>query len=316
MAREAGRPGCATASLARAEELTATASRVRRWVVIEQPGPWGREALVESRLPHPVAHTVRSHARRAGVRVLLARRPGWRDGSATRRVYLARTDRARGWIEQLDVDDPRALLGLDLSALDSEGPPGVGAPGPAAVHLVCTNGRHDPCCADLGRPVVRALARAGTPDVWESSHVGGDRFAANVVSLPTGVYYGRVTPERAAGLLAELGEGRLDLDHYRGRSCWPPLVQAAEIFARRHLDERRLDALHVESARTGGNREHDHDRDRLTAVLRRDGGDRRAPTLIEVQVSRHRDEAERLTCADHGTSAPWRYRLEALTVRG
>ena len=41
---------CATLSRALAEPLYGTASRVRGWVLLEQPGPWGREAVLESRL--------------------------------------------------------------------------------------------------------------------------------------------------------------------------------------------------------------------------------------------------------------------------
>ncbi len=57
--------------------------------------------------------------------------------------------------------------------------------------LVCTHGRHDVCCAVRGRPVAAALAAAATGwDVWECSHVGGDRFAANVLLVPSGELFG------------------------------------------------------------------------------------------------------------------------------
>jgi len=270
--------------------------------VLEQPGAWGREALTESRLDPVVGHGLRSVARRAGVRVLLARLPRRAtSGETTRRAYLAHTAREHRWVEQLDLDDPADLLDLDLDALSSPEPPGVGAPGPAMVSLVCTNGRHDPCCADLGRPVVRALEAAGVPDVWESSHVGGDRFAANVVCLPHGVYFGRVEPDEAARLLADLGAGLLDLDRYRGRSFLPPLAQSAEVFARRRLDERRLDALRLRSSEAAD--------DELTVRFEHDGRD-----VVEVVVARERAEQVPLTC--HGAPGhPWRYVLRSLSVQ-
>jgi hypothetical protein len=230
---------CASVSVRRGEPLHATASRVRRWLVVEQPGPWGRDALLESRLDPVVARILRAHGRRHGVRILLARRPGWRGATDHRSVFLARTDPDGGWIERLDLDDG-ALVGLDLGVLGSSEPPGAGEPGPGALTLVCTNGRHDPCCADLGRPVIRSLADAGVADVWECSHIGGDRFAANVVTLPSGVYLGRVPADRAVTIVRELRAGVIDLDHYRGRSCYPTLVQAAELAARRELDERGI----------------------------------------------------------------------------
>ena len=296
---------CAAESRGREEPLHGTASRVRRWLVLEQPGPWGREALVESRLDPIVAQGLRSIGRRAGIRVLLARLPRRQTAApATRRAYLARSGADGGWLEELDLDDPRELLDLDLeAALASAAAPGAGRPGPAVVHLVCTNGRHDPCCADFGRPVVRALADAGVADVWESSHVGGDRFAANVVCLPHGVYFGRVDPDGAAALLRDLAAGLLDLDRYRGRSWLPPLAQSAEVFARRRLDERRLDALRLVSSEAVAGGE---------LAVRFDHVDH---GHVDVVVARQRADEVPLTC--HGQPGrPWAYVLRSLEVRG
>src|SRR3546814_393563 len=226
--------------------------------------------------------------------VLLTRRVG-ADRSAPRTVHLVRSDRDRRWIEQLVVADDGALAELDLSVLGSDTAPGVGEPGPEHLHLVCTNGRHDPCCADFGRPVVRALRAAGV-EVMESSHVGGDRFAANIVCLPTGVYFGRVPPEEAVRLLADHARGLIDLEHYRGRSAYPPLLQAAEIFARQHLDEPRLEALSFGATRTAG--------DEAVVELLHDDGRR-----IEVRLVRERTPAEALTCADLTEREPWHHRL-------
>jgi (2Fe-2S) ferredoxin len=295
---------CAAESLARTEPMVGTASRVQRWMVIEQPGSWGRDALVKSRLDRSVAAALDAEARRHRVRVLLARRtadrrPGEPPDQTVRRVFLAHSGVERWWVEQLDVPaaEPGRLLDIDLGALAFPDPPGVGGPGPPSLHLVCTNGRHDPCCADLGRPVMRALAAAGAPEVWESSHVGGDRFAANIVCLPEGVYYGRVEPEVAAALVAEHRAGRIDLDHYRGRSCLPPLVQAADLFARHHLGEVRLDGLTVLSTEAGP--------DGTVAVLvQQRGGD-----AVEVVVRREREPAAvQLTCHVHEQRRPWAFR--------
>jgi hypothetical protein len=293
---------CATESLARGEPLLGTASRVQRWMVVEQPGAWGVEALLESELDADVAAALDEDARRHRVRVLLARRAGDRSRNRDRRVFLAHAGPERQWLQQVDLpfDDPAALLGIDLSTTAFPDPPGIGEPGPPTLHLVCTNGRHDPCCADLGRPVVRALVAARAPDVWECSHIGGDRFAANLVSLPDGAYYGRVDPDGTPDLVADHRAGLIDLDHYRGRSCYPPLVQAAEAFARHHLDERRLDGMSVLSAEPAGD-------GTVVILLQQRGGD-----AVEVVVRRERAAAVQLTCHVHVEHQPWDYRLVAL----
>lgn len=291
---------CAAESLARSEPLIGTASRVQRWLVVEQPGSWGREALTESRMPDDVARPLAETAQRHRVRVLLARRPGDRRRDGDRQVYLAHTGAESRWIEQLSVPGDRleALLDLDLGRLAFPDAPGIGDPGPAGLALVCTNGRHDPCCADFGRPVVRALADAGLADVWESSHVGGDRFAANVVMLPEGVYYGRVSPEGASDLVAGHRRGRIDLTCYRGRSNLAPLVQAADLFARRYLDDDRVDGLSVLSTGAGPD-------GTVTALVeQRDGA------AVEVVIRRERvAEPAQLTCHVRQDSRPWVHRL-------
>lgn len=294
---------CAQESAAAGEALAGTASRVRRWLVVEQPGAWGHDALTRSRLDAGVGRALADAARAAGVRVLLARRPGWAPGGDTRRVFLAHTGSGSRWLRQVDLpmDDDAALLALDLRALARPEPLGVGEPGPPSLVLVCTNGRHDPCCADLGRPIVRKFVALGVPDAWECSHVGGDRFAGNLVFLPEGVYMGRVDEDVAPAVVSDLRRGLLDLGRYRGRSFHPPLVQVADAHARTELGERRLDGVTVVAAEASSH-------DEATVHVSQHGG----PTL-EVAVTRRPGEPAQLTCRAARPARPWRY--AARTVR-
>ena len=71
-----------------------------------------------------------------------------------------------------------------------------------------------------------------TGRLWECSHVGGDRFAGNVVALPSGLYLGRVEPDEASAVVELIESGRVPVHYLRGRSCFIPPVQAAQHFAR------------------------------------------------------------------------------------
>src|SRR3546814_19747206 len=133
--------------------MVGTASRVRRWLLIEQHGPWGRDALQESYLDAGIAARVAANAKEHGVRVLLTRRVG-ADRSAPRTVHLVRSDRDRRWIEQLVVADDGALAELDLSVLGSHTPPGVGEPGPEPLTLARPHGPPSPCAPALRPPAV------------------------------------------------------------------------------------------------------------------------------------------------------------------
>ena len=46
---------CSVRALTRGDSPVATAAPAQRWLLIEQPGPWGRDALAESRFDQAVA---------------------------------------------------------------------------------------------------------------------------------------------------------------------------------------------------------------------------------------------------------------------
>nr|WP_275940907.1 sucrase ferredoxin [Nocardioides zeae] len=119
------------------------------------------------------------------------------------------------------------------------------APYEGPLWLVCTNGRRDVCCAELGRPVAAALAERWPEATWETTHLGGHRFSATLLALPAGVALGRLDPVTALAACAELAEGRIPLDVARGRVGVPATVQAAELVLRRRLGVRGVDEVAV-----------------------------------------------------------------------
>ena len=235
---------CAAASLARAEPLLGTGSTVRAFLLVEHPGPWGVSVLRDSRMSEALRSGLAARSAATGVRVLLSRRHRRREAREGTRVFAAYADPERPWLESVVLDREEDVLDLDLEALGGGRSPGL-EPTARRLLCVCTHGRHDACCAERGRPVASALARVAPEDTWEVSHVGGDRFAANVVVLPDGLYYGRLDPDSAVRVAEATGRGLLDLDHLRGRSSLPTPVQAAEVYLRRELGELRIDAVRL-----------------------------------------------------------------------
>lgn len=236
---------CSRLSLAADETLRGTASTVRHWLLVEQPGAWGRDALLESDLSRGVAVPLAQRAAALGLRVVLIRRPGRVQVTDARSVYVVHTGPRDGWHKRLWLASPDELLDLDLGALMRDSTGGTDQP----LYLVCTHGRHDLCCAVAGIPLARQLARLG--DVWECSHIGGDRFAASLVCLPQGLYYGRVTPDIGLRILERHARGEILLTHLRGRSSYDFAAQAADIFIRQSRALHRIDDLTLESVSAG-----------------------------------------------------------------
>lgn len=217
---------CADAARTRADPPAGTAPPTRRWLLLEHPGPWRIDAVAGAGIDPAVLATL---TERAGsvTRILLVRRPGRIDRRAPRSWILAGldTDTVTGqWRSDIDLlDAADALIGADSLTIEHPDP----------VILVCTHGVHDVCCALRGRPVAAALASRWPELVWECSHIGGDRFAPNVVLLPDGFYYGNLDPDNAMSTVEAHLAGTVLTEQLRGMARFLPPVQAAAVAAYR-----------------------------------------------------------------------------------
>jgi hypothetical protein len=270
---------------------------VHNWVLLEHPGAWGPVALHQSGLPEHLATGLARLSRRHGFRVLLIRRPE-RPADASRRCFVAHSGRRSHWIEERTLAGAEELLDVDFRPLAEGRPMGFGPQRTAPLYLVCTNGRHDQCCANLGRPVARALRARSESLVWESSHYGGDRFAGNVVCLPHGLYFGRLSPDDAVRVVDGYERGTIDLVHYRGRAGEPFAVQAAEYFLRRQAGLLGIDDLRATLHRPAGDGQVD------VACAGPDG----KGYQVRVGVA-PASEARPLSCAAAGEARPPTYTL-------
>ena len=234
---------CSVRSKEASEETFGTASTGDAWLLLEYARPWGAKAFRESTLPKAVkvylSGLLKSVPRS---RVLLIKQTRTIKGPLT--LFVARSRESSSSILKYEFLEYEQLLDLDLASALAGGSPSGTTPWEESLFLVCTHGKRDKCCAKFGIPIYKTIqTQVGESSVWQCSHVGGDRFAANVICFPDGIFYGHVTEETAKLIVKEYDERRIVLTNFRGRSCYSFPVQAAEFFARRETGFRRIGDL-------------------------------------------------------------------------
>lgn len=225
-----GGQACSVASLEADESLAGTAvESVDRWLLLEVTDTWAPKAIQSDVIHQAVRDRLGQWLEVPRSRLQLIRRPG---RSGKRPLF---TLVSSGEARQIELDRYEDLLDFELDTIPA-------APVEPMV-LVCVHGRRDRCCAQHGSAVYRSLqARFG--EVWQTSHLGGHRFAACVLSLPDGLMYGRMRAEHADAFVAARHADELgDLALFRGRCAYDRPTQAAEIFLRRRSGEKSVNAF-------------------------------------------------------------------------
>ncbi len=288
---------CAEAARVRGDPMAGTAPRGLVWVLIEHRGGWPVNGFDGLELEPETKARVFSAAQAAKARILLIRRHGRRrhEEGPTRWAVLRHDGSGDGRQHWGTWSRDEDLAGI-ATALDLPGE--TGRP---PVLLVCAHSQHDPCCAVRGRPAADALSERWPDLVWECSHVGGDRFAANVVVAPDGVYYGGLDAESSVTTVEEHLAGRVSAEQLRGYTdLFPPQQAAVAAALERFGPAGRHDYTVAETVRDG-------DRWRIRLAGRPPG-----PGLVDVKLRSRAAPPHQLTCRGPATSSARVYELTAI----
>lgn len=211
-----------------------TAVPARRWMLVGHPGPWPDKPIMAESLT-AVAPELTAQLGRFGARLQLIRRHGRQDDPVepsagesglleggeqlAQPVFLV--DVRRGLVGRATWREPADLVAL-AGRFDD-----LPDPTTEPLFLVCAHARRDVCCAIEGRVVTAVLDDVLPGAVWETTHLGGDRFAGNAAILPEGSMYGRLDGDSAPQVVLDHLDGRVDLERWRGRCSWAPAAQVA-----------------------------------------------------------------------------------------
>lgn len=242
---------CSECSRSVGEQLFATAPRADVWFALEYTGTWGNKALPESDLAPLIKERLNGwlNATRNSSFLFIRQTREPKSGFA---FYVALAHELEPVLYRLTLDRYDDLLAIDLDALMN---------GDAAydryrqsepIIAVCVNGRRDVSCAKYGLPVYAELSKQIGATAWQCTHIGGHRFAATLIALPTGACYGYVDADDVKDTLDAIRTGQVALDRLRGRSCYDEPVQAAEHYLRGITGSRDLPGLRLISSDAEG----------------------------------------------------------------
>ncbi|MFF0738888.1 sucrase ferredoxin [Streptomyces sp. NPDC004111] len=295
-----GRFFCADAARARGDVLAGTAPYGSIWVLIEHRGSWPANGFDGLDLEPVTKARVYTAAVALRARILLIRRHGRRRTDAPRRWAVLHGERdgshRQHWGSWTRDEDLTAVA--DALHTDACGETGL-----PPVLLVCAHGVHDTCCAVRGRPVGRALSERWPDLVWECTHVGGDRFAANVLVAPDGTYYGNLDADTAPATVEAHLADRVHPAHLRGYTDLAPAQQSAVSAVLHRAGPAGRYAYAV--TKTVRDRENDRWFVRVTGL---------APGLgvYDVEVRSHRSPPLQLTCNGRSRSTTLTYEVTAV----
>jgi len=217
---------CTDHSLSIDEPLAGSAAEsIHTWILIEYPRSWPtRIKVADLDLPENCRELLKVSAMKPGHKCLLIRQPK----RSTTRIF---------WVDDSGSRVADQHSDADWSLESTDGWQAHDLP----FLLVCNHGSRDRCCGTLGGLVFAKLHRERPDWVWQSSHLGGHRFAPVALSLPDGMLYGRIPLERCLELLNCVEEGSLWSPEYRrGSTRESKAIQALQIHLAKHFPSSRI----------------------------------------------------------------------------
>lgn len=229
-------PTCSAISSERDEAMEGTApEHIELSLFLPHDGPWPHDPIEAEGLGGRDGAIDRI-LRRFGARLQLIRKPAIRLTEA----FVSRTRR--------DLQDvhafPAPALDDHSALIEMLSNPERGRRIEEPLHFVCTHGRRDICCARHGMPIYQALSQIDDDRVYQTSHLGGHRFAPVLLTVPRGLSYGRVREDEMRALDAAAHRGEIySLERLRG--VYPYSAEEQIALRRALVDGARLKAAHV-----------------------------------------------------------------------
>lgn len=213
---------CSHSSRQNNEHWLGTASPAQVWIALSHPKPWGATALASIAIgDQNRKHLTSLFSLYNDSRIQIITRTDSKDIILFFAVAFEHDQR----LYRIPLESYDQIVNLNWQDIIANKPEYQKYLSSVPIYLICTNDQHDPCCGERGQALFDQYVT--DEQVWQCSHLGGDRFAANMVSLPTGSYYRRVDATALNAIIAAEQKKQVQLDHFAGRSCYDRITQVA-----------------------------------------------------------------------------------------
>lgn len=231
---------CSQLALENEEQMAGTAVSAPVWVLLEYRQLWQARATEENTLPASVKKWLKEQLGMVNGRLQFIRQTPYQQRY---RCFVAVPDAHFPRLYRFDFAEYEELLNIDLTAIVSGKtqytPYLIANP----LFLVCTNGKRDRCCAKFGTALYQAFSEVAGTAVWQTTHLGGHRFAPTLMSFPEGVCYGQFSHDDILPLITAQQNNELYLPKLRGRASYSPIIQIAEYYLCQEISNNGLTAF-------------------------------------------------------------------------
>ncbi len=218
--------------------LSGTALTYDNYLLVECPPPWNSYDLETPTIPDNLRAVGDEIYENKPIknRILLIYNPLYHTENTIRVLAFQKpAGCSRGYIGQefllSDINEVASLAQTCFSTC-----PGEWEANPIKTRdiLICTHGQNDRCCARYGNPLYRQglkmIEDLSLTDVriWQTSHIGGHRFAPIAIAFPDGRYYGQLDSVALQSLLIQSGSTHDLYPAYRGWGILPKPLQLLE----------------------------------------------------------------------------------------
>lgn len=210
--------------------MAGTAVHARVWFLLQYDGPWQAKATSDNKLPRRVKDWLAQQLDWVGNgRLQFIRQQPKPDGIT---FFVALADDGDPRLYRFNLESYADMLALDIAAVVNGRTAFDSYRTLEPLYLICTNGKRDRCCAQFGGAVYREMAQLVGPAAWQTTHLGGHRFAPTGLVFPQGISYGRLHPHTLPDFITAVQQDQIPLDYLRGRVGYTAVAQRAEYHLR------------------------------------------------------------------------------------